>query len=122
MSLLRTFIALEIPDELQQIIHKETADLRNTIGAFIRWVPPENIHMTLKSLGNISPANVDILTQIISAETDSCQPFEMRAGGLACIPSPNPPRVQHIGRHAPAALAAPHHGTASGTTSHAYAA
>ncbi len=64
MSLLRTFIALEIRHELQQIIHEETAHLRNTIGALVRWVPPGNMHLTLKFLGNISQASVDILVGI----------------------------------------------------------
>lgn len=116
MSLLRTFIALEIPHELQQIIHKETAHLRNTIGALIRWVPPENMHLTLKFLGNISPANMDILTQIIRAEADSCQPFDMRVGGLACFPSPKRPRVIYIGLQAPAELEALQRGIESATT------
>ena len=116
MSLLRTFIALEIPQEIQQIIYKEIAHLRDTIGTLIRWVPSENMHLTLKFLGNISPANLDMVTQMIRAEADSCQPFEMRVGGLACFPSPKRPRVIYIGLQAPAELEALQHGIESATT------
>lgn len=116
MNFSRTFIALEIPHELQQIIHKETAHLRSTIGPLIRWVPPENMHLTLKFLGNISPTNVDILTQMIRAEADSCRPFVMQVGGLACFPSPKRPRVIYIGLQAPAELEALQHGIESATT------
>ena len=116
MSLLRTFIALEIPQELQQIIHKEIAHLRNTIGTLVRWVPPGNVHLTLKFLGNISPANVDIVTQMIRAEADSCQPFVMQVSGLGCFPSPKRPRVIYIGLQAPAELEALQHGIESATT------
>ena len=116
MNLLRTFIALEIPRELQQIIHKETAHLRNTIGALVRWVPPGNIHLSLKFLGNISPANLDILTQMIRAEAESCQSFVMQVNGLASFPSPKRPRVIYIGLQAPAELETLQHGIESATT------
>ena len=116
MNLLRTFIALEIPRELQQIIHKETAHLRNTIGALVRWVPPGNVHLSLKFLGNISPANLDILTQMIRAEAESCQSFVMQVNGLASFPSPKRPRVIYIGLQAPAELKTLQHGIESATT------
>lgn len=116
MSLLRTFIALEIPQELQQIIYKETAHLRNRIGALVRWVPSGNMHLTLKFLGNISPANVDIVTQMVRAEADSCQPFVMQVGGLGSFPSPKRPRVIYIGLQAPAELVALQHGIESATS------
>ncbi len=116
MSLLRTFIALEIPQEIQQIIYKEIAHLRDTIGTLIRWVPSENMHLTLKFLGNISPANLDLVTQMIRAEADSCQAFVMQVGGLGSFPSPKRPRVIYIGLQAPAELEALQHGIESATT------
>jgi 2'-5' RNA ligase len=116
MSLLRTFIAVEIPQELQQIIYRDTAHLRNRIGALVRWVPSGNMHLTLKFLGSISPANLDILTQMMRAEADSCQPFAMQVGGLGCFPSPKRPRVIYIGLQAPAELEALQHGIGSATT------
>ena len=116
MNLMRTFIALEIPQELQQIIHKETATLRDAIGSLVRWVPSGNMHLTLKFIGNISPASVDILSQMIRAEADSCQAFVMQVGGLSCFPSPKRPRVIYIGLQAPAELEALQHGIESATT------
>jgi len=116
MSLQRAFIALEIPQEIQHLIHKEIARLRNTIGTHIRWVPSENMHLTLKFLGNISPANLDMVTQMIRVEADSCQPFLMQVGGLGSFPSPKRPRVIYIGLQAPAELEALQHGIESATT------
>lgn len=122
MSPLRAFIALEIADELQQIIHKETARLRNTIGRLVRWVPPGNMHLTLKFLGNISPASVDILTQMISTEAEACRPFDIHVGGLGCFPGPKRPRVIFIGLQAPAELAALQNGIESTTARLGYVA
>jgi 2'-5' RNA ligase len=115
MNHLRTFIALEISQELQQVIDRETIPLRHQIGELVRWVPPGNMHLTLKFLGNISPANVEILTQMIRAEAHGCQSFVMQVGGLGCFPSPKRPRVIYIGLRAPSELEALQRGIEAAT-------
>lgn len=93
MSLLRTFIAVEIPRSLQEIIQQKTKSLRQSIGSsVVRWVPSENMHLTLKFLGDVSPANIDMLTQMLRALADSCPPFEIHLNGLGSFPSPKPVR------------------------------
>lgn len=115
MGLLRTFIAVDIPHELQRTIYRKTTHLRNSIGALVRWVPPDNIHLTLKFLGNIPPASVDILKQLLRAEADGCPPFLMQVGGLGSFPSLKRPRVLYISLQAPADLEALQHGIESAT-------
>ncbi|MCI0552970.1 MAG: RNA 2',3'-cyclic phosphodiesterase [Anaerolineae bacterium] len=104
MSLLRAFIALEIPAKVQKDIYHATSNLRSGIGSLIRWVPAENMHLTLKFLGDISPANVEFLTQMIRAEADSHPCFDIHLTGLGSFPSPKRPRVIYIGIQAPAEL------------------
>lgn len=111
MSLLRTFIAVDIPSHIQQIIQQKTETLRNTLGAsLVRWVAVENIHLTLKFLGDISPANVEILTQMLRAEADLVHAFEFNLNGFGSFPSLRRPRVLFIGIQAPAGLEALYHG------------
>ncbi len=52
---------LEIPLEIRQAVCQATADLQKGIGSLIRWVPLENMHLTLIFLGDIAPSNVTIL-------------------------------------------------------------
>jgi len=113
MILLRAFIAVEIPSIIQQCINNATTRLRNKTGPLVRWVQPENVHLTLKFLGDIAPTNVDLLTQMLRAEADSCPCFDMEIGGLASFPSLKRPRVIYIGIQAPAALEALYHGIES---------
>jgi 2'-5' RNA ligase len=113
MSLLRAFIAVEIPLVIRQTVHNVTSNLRKGTGALIRWVPTENIHLTLKFLGDISPANVDMLTQMMRAEADHFNCFELHLIGLGSFPSPKRPRVIYIGIQAPAGLVALHRGIES---------
>ncbi len=110
MSLLRTFIAIEIPSEIQNAIHQNTAGLRQTLDrSLVRWVPVQNIHMTLKFLGNVSAANLETLDRMLITEASLHQPFTIQVGGLGVFPSPRRPRVIWIGVEAPETLTSLQH-------------
>lgn len=114
MSLLRTFIAVEIPLHIQKQIQQIIEPLRKELGSsLIRWVPVQNIHLTLKFLGDVSPASVDILTQMLHTEADTCPAFDMQISGLGSFPSLRRPRVLFIGIQAPAELEALYRGIES---------
>src|ERR1044071_6876120 len=106
MSLLRAFIAVELPLEIRRSVGAATAKLRNEIEALVRWVPIENMHLTLKFLGDVSPSNVELLSQMLRAEIDLFNCFDLRLNGLASFPNLQRPRVLYIGIQAPAALEA----------------
>ena len=114
MSLLRTFIAVEISSQMQKKIQAAVEPLRKELGStLIRWVPIQNIHITLKFLGDVSPASVDYLTQILRAEADSVPAFDIAISGLGSFPSLRRPRVLFIGIQAPAELEALYRGIES---------
>jgi RNA 2',3'-cyclic 3'-phosphodiesterase len=104
MSLLRAFIAVEIPHEIQQNIHKATAHIRKEIDGLVRWVPPEHMHLTLKFLGDVSPSSVEFLIQMLRNEAENVACFAIHLAGLGAFPSLKRPRVFYIGIQAPAAL------------------
>jgi 2'-5' RNA ligase len=97
MNLLRAFIAIEIPSEIKKAIAAETAFLQTNTNHAVRWVSAENTHLTLKFLGEISPANVEMLSQAIQAECSSLASFEITVSGLGCFPNARRPRVIWIG-------------------------
>jgi len=47
---IRSFIAVEIPEEVRQKLREVLRELRGS-GAEVKWVRPEGIHVTLKFLG-----------------------------------------------------------------------
>lgn len=106
MGLLRTFIAVDTPPDIQKNIQLNVDHLRRSIGNSIRWVPVQNIHLTLKFLGDVSQENVDMLKEMLRTETDACQPFDISIGGLGSFPSSKRARVLFIGIQAPAELEA----------------
>jgi RNA 2',3'-cyclic 3'-phosphodiesterase len=101
MEMLRAFIAIEIPIEIKTAIANQTAGLRRIAGQAVRWVASENTHLTLKFLGELSPANAGLLAQALQAECDQQPVFEISAGGIGCFPNPRRPRVIWIGLNAP---------------------
>ena len=115
MSLLRTFIAVDFPPFIQQAIQHNVDNLCKAIGDSVRWVPAKNIHLTLKFLGDVSPANADILAQMLRAEADSCPSFDVSISGLGSFPNSRQPRVLFIGIQAPAELEALQRGIESAT-------
>src|SRR6201988_767146 len=115
MSQLRAFIALEIPAEVQKDIYHATSGLRSGIGSLVRWVQVGNMHLTLKFLGDISPANMEILIPMIRAEADSYHCFDIRLTGLGSFPGPKRPPVIYVGIQAPAELGALQHAVESAT-------
>lgn len=106
MSMLRLFIAVEIPGELQQRVYKETSILRQELDMLVRWVPVEHMHLTLKFLGDVSPSNVEFLMQMLRNEAEAVPCFNIQLTGLGSFPSLRRPRVLYVGIRAPAALEA----------------
>ncbi|HMB25299.1 MAG: RNA 2',3'-cyclic phosphodiesterase [Chloroflexota bacterium] len=113
MNLLRAFIAIEIPLPIRQAVYNATSDLQGELNSLVRWVPLENMHLTLKFLGDVSPTNLDMLTQMISAEADLFECFEIQLDGLDSFPNLKRARVLFIGIQAPAVLSALHRGIES---------
>ncbi len=113
MGLVRAFIAIEIPHTIQQSIHRATATLRHELGETVRWVPPHNIHLTLKFLGDVSPAQIEALTRSLRLEADSHPPFDMRIYALGSFPSLRRARILWAGIQASAGLEALNRGVES---------
>lgn len=109
MSLMRVFIAVELSPQTLDAIEKQTARLRHTVGnETIRWVPAQNMHLTLKFIGDIATSHVDFIKQMLTREATAHPQFEMQIGGLGSFPNSRMPRVLWIGLHAPAGLASLH--------------
>ena len=63
MPVIRAFIAFDLTPEIHKQIGQVLAQLRQRLnGAPVRWAPVENIHLTLKFLGDVSLANLDMLS------------------------------------------------------------
>ncbi len=96
--MLRAFIAIDISSEVRMRIRQVVTSLQRGINAqSVRWVAPENIHLTLKFLGDVSPSNLDLLKQVVAQEAALQPPFDLIIRDLGCFPTLRHPRVLWAG-------------------------
>lgn len=98
MQLLRLFIAIELDAALRvrlKQIQKQLQDgqsMRN-----VRWVAPQNIHLTLKFLGNVNQAQVPALLDALDHAVKNIAPLTLEARGLGCFPNAKRPNIIWVG-------------------------
>ena len=107
MSVVRAFVAVDLESEITERLAQVLAELRQQVdGRIVRWVPAENIHLTLKFLGDVSVHNLPLLEDALRAEALGRSAFALSVGGLGAFPSENQPRVLWVGVEAPDVLMA----------------
>jgi 2'-5' RNA ligase len=93
---LRCFIAVRIPGPLRKAI-TEVMDTLKKSGADVKWVPEENIHITLKFLGSTDEAIIEEIKESLHRSVAACRPFSIRIAGAGYFPAGRRPRVVWIG-------------------------
>lgn len=81
--MLRTFIAVELPERFLLEIEKIESML-DTPG--IKLVEPKQVHITMKFLGDIHEDNVEPVASALSQV--NCKPFEAKIKGVGVFPKP----------------------------------
>ncbi|MCK4321614.1 RNA 2',3'-cyclic phosphodiesterase [candidate division WOR-3 bacterium] len=90
---MRIFTAIEIPEEAKISI-KEIINNINT-EAILKWVTKENLHVTLKFIGEID--SPDPIENVLNDVSKDFQPFKISLSGLGAFPSKNRIKVLWVG-------------------------
>jgi len=93
----RAFLAVALPPEARACASQAVEELRRALHADVRWVPPENHHLTLKFLGEIPEDRIDALVARAGAKCASVAPFEVALAGFGAFPSAREARVLWLG-------------------------
>jgi 2'-5' RNA ligase len=93
---IRTFIAFELPPGVIALLGNVQPELKR-LKIRVRWVRPENIHLTLKFLGNISPEDIDQIGTAMAAAAADFSPVTVSVRGLGVFPGIKRPRVIWVG-------------------------
>ncbi len=93
---IRTFIAAEIPENITSGIRELQQGLKD-YGINIRWIRSENIHLTLKFLGDVQAADIDNIFEAISGTVDGVASISLKAKGIGVFPDIRRPHVLWVG-------------------------
>ena len=93
---IRCFIAIEIPETIQNQLARIQGTLRKQIPK-ASWVKPGNIHLTLKFLGDVDPEDLESIGEAITGVAIHHRSFSLHIGGLGAFPNFARPRVMWIG-------------------------
>ena len=93
---LRLFIAVPLSPAVEERIGQIQASWRKEAEG-VRWVKPENVHITLKFLGHVPKGEVEGIDHVLKEVTKGKQVFPVRIGGAGAFPTKANARVLWIG-------------------------
>jgi 2'-5' RNA ligase len=96
MEKVRSFIAIELPEDLKTELGRLQAKLKIDRPR-IKWVSPEGIHLTLKFLGDVDTSRIAGITQALTEAVRGINPFDLNIGHLGVFPNPQMVQVVWIG-------------------------
>ena len=94
---IRTFVAVELSDEIKAHIAAAINRLRGEQVNNLRLVRPEGVHLTLKFLGDIDADRVPAVAEAMSQVAGRHTPFGLTLGATGVFPNANRARVLWIG-------------------------
>jgi len=95
---MRTFIAIALPSEIKHKIAEIQRELQSCNCA-ATWVKPENLHLTLKFLGDITDTRADEVKMIIYEAARQFKAFKASWGDFGFFPNERRPRVFFLSTH-----------------------
>ena len=89
---MRTFIAIELPPEIQKTLSRYQNKLKRT-GIDVKWVEDKNIHLTLKFIGEINENQLHSIIQALREISRIHAGFEITLSSIGAFPGIQSPRV-----------------------------
>ena len=94
----RVFVAIELPAGVRRKLTDHIDRLRDSVpDARASWIREENLHLTLKFLGDTPVTKVEVLARATQCAASKVEPFDIVVGGCGAFPPRGQPRVLWIG-------------------------
>jgi 2'-5' RNA ligase len=96
MNSIRAFLAIDIDPKIKEEIFEFIKQMfLHNIG--IKWVKPDNLHLTLAFLGETPMDKISPLCDIMKKISNRHKAFTIKLSGFGCFPNLKSPRVIWIG-------------------------
>ncbi len=101
----RCFIAISLPEDIVKRLAQQIASIKEVVPhGVIRWVREDNIHLTLKFLGNVPSNELTEITNSIQRSADRHAAFVFEIVSFGCFPKLNSPHTLWIGIREPSGV------------------
>ena len=91
---MRTFIAIKLPADVKEQIQK----FQKSLGIDgVKWVSPENIHLTLKFLGEINESQLESVKSTVNSSIQEIKSFNISLSEFGAFPDLRRPKVLWLG-------------------------
>ena len=95
--MIRAFIGVGLPAAVSRALQEVSESLAcQWPERSVRWVPAENLHLSLRFLGDTGPDTVPALCAGLDQVASAVAPFQVRLGQVGCFPHRRQPRVLWI--------------------------
>ena len=93
---MRLFIAVDLDNNLKEKIYNIVEKLKTT-DCNIKWVEKENLHLTLKFIGETPEEKIETIKKSIQKAIDGIKKFKLSISGFGFFPNMKFPRVLWLG-------------------------
>jgi len=99
LATVRSFIAIEIPEEIKKEISSIQDELKKNLGKTrgISWARAETTHLTLKFLGDVPGEKIKTTEEALRLSARGIKAFTISVAGAGCFPNLENPRVLWTG-------------------------
>jgi RNA 2',3'-cyclic 3'-phosphodiesterase len=96
MARIRTFIAVDLDKAIRDRVVAMQDTLART-GTEVKWVEPENLHVSLLFLGEVDDREIPAVCRVVGECCRVQAPFLMSVETVGCFPNARRPRVLWVG-------------------------
>ena len=96
----RCFIAVELEAAVREGLRRLQQQLQGKLDvsrSALKWVRPENIHLTLKFLGEVDDGQLPSICEAATRAASEFEPFAIEVGDCGCFPPQGSARVLWVG-------------------------
>ncbi|MBC8415615.1 MAG: RNA 2',3'-cyclic phosphodiesterase [Candidatus Cloacimonetes bacterium] len=87
---MRTFLALELPEDIKNEVFRKIEQYHEVAPTGIKWVPQENLHITLQFIGDTKKEDLPEITEYLDRSFSDLPKMKFIQPKLEIIPGRNP--------------------------------
>jgi RNA 2',3'-cyclic 3'-phosphodiesterase len=89
---MRLFVAIELSQAARRALSATQEKLKSQCPD-VRWILPEQLHLTVKFLGDVADGDVVTVSEALEQAAVQAKPFIMRTGECGCFPERGAVRI-----------------------------